>query len=189
MLKLDRVHCSKPCTGTRKQCGVSTNALLSAKHPKSACNKNEYTHTSWVSACCGDMAHTHFALGCKVQLSRKSAVKTIPQPFHWATLEYNCVHWPKKAGLLFSSHQPHTILCLSCSSWLLASSIVDPALVLPYCDNSHPQLWANKYLFGFVAMFAPLQAHGPCFSLPRICGSLQGSPALLSCRNKHVPGE
>lgn len=75
--------------------------------------------------------------------------------------------WPKKAGLLSSSqpsHQPCTILCLSCSSWLLASSIMDPALVLPYCDNSsHPQLCANKYLFGFVAMFAATAIPWPLF--------------------------
>jgi len=31
---------------------------------------------------------------------------------------------------------------------------MDPALVLPYCDNSsYPQLRTNKYLCGFVAMY------------------------------------
>lgn len=117
----------------------------------------------------------------------KNDTSAIP---HWATLEHNCVHWPEKAGLLSStqpSHQPCTILCLSCSSWLLESSTVDPALVLPYCDNSsHSQFCANKYLFGFVAMFSATASPWPCFSLPRICGSLQGSPALVSCRNKHA---
>lgn len=43
----------------------------------------------------------------------------------------------------------------------------------------------NIYL-ALLPCFLPLQAHGPCFSLPRTCGSLQGSPALLSCRNKHL---
>lgn len=57
-----------------------------------------------------------------------------------------------------------SILCLSCSSWLLASTTVDPALVLPYCDNScHPQLCANKYLFGFVAMFSTTASPWPLF--------------------------
>lgn len=45
----------------------------------------------------------------------------------------------------------------------------------------------NIYL-ALLPCLLPLQSHGPRFSMPRICGSLQGSPALLSCRSKHAPG-
>lgn len=125
-----------------------------------------------------------------MQLSRKSAVKIIPQPLHRATLEHNCVHWPKKAGLLSSSHQPCTILCLSCSScfWHPALWILpwfSPTVTIALTPSCVP---INIYL-ALLPCLLPLQAHGPCFSLPTTCGSLKGSPALLSCRNKHVPGE
>lgn len=78
----------------------------------------------------------------------RSVLKIIPQLFYWATLEHDCACWPKKAGLLCSTHPSHwpwlpenrfVYQWLSSFSWLLASFIVDPALVLPYCDNSsHP---------------------------------------------------
>lgn len=155
------------------------------RSPKSACRENEYTASSRHQPCANLLwGYGSRPLGCKIMLSRISVLKIITQLFHWPTLEHNCVHWPKKAGMLSSTHPsgslgwPSTILCIQ--GWAASPGFQHPASwILPlFCPTVTTALTPScapihiyVALLPFITL--PLQAHGSCFSFPRIWGSLQ----------------
>lgn len=115
-------------------------------------------------------------LGCKVLLSRKSAVKIIPSYSAEQHLSTTVCTGQKKLGCCPPPSPPITLVpfCV----WAAPPGFWHPALwILPwFCPTVTivvtPSFVPINIYLALLPCFLPLQAHGPGFSLPRICGSL-----------------
>lgn len=135
---------------------------------------------SCTPACCGAMAHTHWAVKCC--FPGKVFEKQYPSYFTKQHLSTTMHTGQKKLGWCPPPVPPIGLGWLSTVypglshfSWLLALSIMDPALLLPYCDNS-PYPTVCQYLCGFGAVYYDAtMSLWLIFSFPSKCGSVQGT--------------